>query len=753
MNNLNKHSLEGFIEYAKEANTRSTLAVEDGLKPVHRRILFGMYEGRFYHNEPFGGAAKIVGAVLGNYHPHGDASVYDAAIRLSQDFKLRYPLIDFYGNGGSILDPDSYAASRYTKMRLSPLGQMMLDDINKNTVDMVENYNGELMEPVVLPSMIPNILLNGGMGIGVGVSSSLVPHNLGEVVDGINAYIENPRITTEDLMKHIQGPDFPTGGVIIDGFNLGEIYETGRGTIKVRSKYRIEHTSGRPNIVITEAPYLISIESRIIESIKQLVTEDGYEHIYDVQNTSGKNGLEIRIVLEKDVNPNVVIQKLVEKTGFENSIKINNTVMLSDGTFVTLGLRGLISYYLKHQHSVLTRKYNWELNKAEERLHIVEGLIIAVQNIDEVVKIIKSSTNTTTAKTALIKAFKLSEAQAQAILDMRLARLTSLEINKLENEKKELLSKIKEYKEIISSEAKRNKLIVSFLNNLKTKFADPRRTKITELNIIEKGDHVYIVTDSHGNFYSMLKDEIPVTGSGKRPIQISKNDIVAAIECNTKDNLLLLDCQGKVQLVLAKDIVEGKIETEHHTIQILRPEDKDYMIFVTKNGIIKKTPAVKFRKSTQITKVREEDKLIGMYYANDDDYIMALGSEGKIINLLVSDIPTIGKLTYGSQGMDTAAILSATVSTSNDLIFTMTSDNKAKLTKHSDFLINTKGSTGQVATDDCIFIMNINTSNFITLFSQNGKAISLDAANLSIKGRTAGGAKISSEKFATAIAL
>lgn len=742
MNKLNQISLEGFLEFAQEANTRSTLAVEDGLKPVHRRILYTMGEDKIFSNKSHVKSAKIVGQVLGSYHPHGDASVYDAAIRLSQDFKLRYPLIDFYGNSGSILDPDSYAASRYTSMRLSALGELMLEDINKNTVPMTENYSGDLLEPVVLPSMIPNVLLNGGMGIGVGVSSSLVPHNLSEVVNGIIAYIDNPRITTEELMHYIPGPDFPTGGIITDGFSLKQIYESGKGTLKLRAKYHITQSGGRQHIVITEVPYLISIENRVIAQIKNMVIEDGYEKIYDIQNNSGKHGLELRIILEKDVNPTQVLQDIFEKTGLENTIKINNTVMMEDQSFVTLNLRGLIGSYLKHQHNILTRKYTWELKHAQERLNIVEGLIIAIQNIDEVVAIIKGSNDTTKAKIALMKRFSLNEPQAKAILDMRLARLTSLEINKLVEEKKELEKKIIEFTAIINSQKKREQIIVAFLKNLKSKFGDARRTTISEMSIVEKGDHVYITVDSGNNFKSILADEIGTWSRVKKADKLTNHTVVDGIECNTKDTLLLLDRNGKVYTTTGADIIKGNIETEANIIQILKLEDKDYMLFVTKDGVIKKTAAVRFRKSTQATKVREDDRLIGMYFANDSDYIMALGSEGKAVNIKVSELSTIGKLTYGSKGILTESVLSATIAAKDDLILTMTNEGKAKLTRHEDFLVNTKATTGQLITEDCVYISNIGTSTTVALLGTDGRVNTINVGSLAIKGRNSVGAKI-----------
>ena len=751
MDSLNKNALDGFLEYALEANTRSTLAVEDGLKPVHRRILYSLAEDKILSNKPHESSAQIAGKVMGYYHPHGDASVYDAAVRMSQDFKLRYPLIDFKGNNGSILDPDSYAASRYTKMRLSELGELMLADIEKNTVPMIPNYNEKTVEPVILPSMIPNILLNGGMGIGVGVSSSLLPHNLIEVVDGIEAYIKNPRITTEELMQYIQGPDFPTGGVITDAFSLKDAYETGKGTIQLRAKYTIKMVNGRNTIIITEVPYLVSIENRIIAPIKQMVVEENYDKIWDIQNASGEKGLELRIILEKDVNPHNVLQTLFEKTGLEATMKINQTVMLNDGSFVTLGLRGLISHYIKHQHTILINSSKFDLAKAEARLNIVEGLIIAVQNIDEVVAIIKGSASPAAAKVALMSKFSLNEAQALAILDMRLARLTSLELNKLMNEKQELKLTIERLLKIIADPLEREKILLAFLKKLKTKFGDSRRTSISENKIVEKSEHIYLTVDSANRFNSILKDDIATLTRGKKGTNVGA--VVSAFECTTKDTVALLDSNGKVYIATVEDILSESFKPETQIIQILEPKEKDFIIFVTKEGIIKKTPNVKFRKSSQLTKVREDDKLIGMYYANDTDFIMVLGSEGKCVNIPVSDINAIGKLTYGAKGIATAEVIAATVSSSEDLILTITNENKAKLTKHEDFSINTKATTGQLITEDCVYILNVGTAQHITLFGEDGRAATIVVGSLAIKGKNSVGAKIFNSKLVSVVTL
>ena len=749
MSNIDVQSLSGFLEFAQEANTRSTLAVEDGLKPVHRRILFSMGEDKAFSNKPELGSPKIVGNVLGNYHPHGDTAVYDAAIRMSQDFKMRYPLIQVRGNSGKIVEPENFAAMRYTQMRLTPLGEMMLSDIEKDAVDMISNYNETCEEPVVLTSTLPNLLLNGGMGIGVGISSSLVPHNLNEICDGIIAYTKNPRITVEELMNHIQGPDFPTGGVITDAFSLPAIYESGKGTIKLRAKYHIATIAGKTTIVITEIPYLISAESRIIVPIQELVAEEGYDQIDDIQNCSGNHGLELRIILEKNANVNSVLQKLFEKTALEVTIKINQTVMLKDGTFVTLGLRGLIAQYLGHQHDVLIRTSQYDINKAQARLHIVNGLIIAARNIDEVVTLIKGSSNSAEAKVKLISKFEFDEIQAQAVLELRLSRLTSLEIDKLLKEKGEIEVKIIALQEIVNSNTKRTSIIVNFLSNLKSKYGDSRRTMISEMKIIEKGEHVYLSVNSGNQFTTTTKDEI--TAKGKKVA--AKSKVIDILYCNTKDTIMLLDDEGKIYSYPVNELLDGKATFDSQIIKLMPIEEKDFFIFITKDGLAKKTPWFSFKRSSQGTKLKEGDKMFTMLFANDSDYLMVLGSEGRCMNIPVSDLNSLGKLTYGSKVIATKEVLAATVCSKDDLLLTITSDNKAKLTEHSDFIINSKGASGSIITEDCINLINTKTYTELTIFGEDNKPSILAVNTLAIKSRNSIGAKIYNYKIDKIVTL
>lgn len=746
MSKLNEISLENFLEFAKEANTRSTLAVEDGLKPVHRRILYSMGEQKILSNKTHVKSAKVVGEVLGSYHPHGDSSVYDAAVRLSQDFKMRYPLVDMYGNNGSISDPDSYAASRYTSIRLSPIGEYMLGEINPETVDMVENYSGDLLEPVVLPSVIPNALINGGMGIGVGVSSSLVPHNLNEVVDAILAYIANKHITTNELMQYIQGPDFPGGGVIVDAFSLPNIYDIGKGVIKLRAKHRFETVAGRPHIVITEVPYLTSIENKIIKPIQNLIREEEYQPIFEIQNSSGKHGIELRIILEKNANPYAVLQTLFEKTGLESSVKINQTVMLKDGNFATLSLRGLILQYLKYQHNIMIKNATYHLRKSEARLHIVEGLIIAANNIDEVVQIIKKSKDIADSRKQLISRFKLSTDQAQAILDMKLARLNSLEINKLVNEEKSLIDRIADLKEVISSEGRRELDIKQMLKTLKAKFGDERRTLITENTIAEKGERILIYTNEENQVRSIKQDVIEQSAFGKVGKKAINDKPIIMIDANTKDDLWIVDTTGRLIPTTVKELLSETATLEFPIAAFVKPEEKDYIVVVTKNGIVKKTSLPKIKRSIIITKVKDDDAIVKVFLANDNDYLMVLSDSGKCANIQVSEFTTQNRNTFGGKGV-TMNVADAALANSESLILTVNNDNKAKITKHEDFVVNAKGSSGATITEGTKFISIVDLNSLITIFSVDGKALSIQADRLSIKSRTSLGTTIYKAKI------
>lgn len=762
MNNINKISLEGFLDFAQEANIRSTLAGEDGLKPVHRRILYHMYNTAYKKAE---GSAEIVGAVMGSYHPHGDSSVYDAAVRMSQVYKMRYPLIDFVGNSGSILEPDAFAAMRYTKMKLSRFGQMMSDDIEKDAVPFVENYNGNKMEPVVLPGIFPNLLTNGGMGIGVGLSNSLVPHNLKEICDGIEAYINKNSIGTQELMKYITGPDFPTGGIITDSSKLYEIYNTGKGTIKLRAKYHIENIGGRNTIIVTEIPFLVNVEDSIIKKIQSLVVEEGYEDIYDILNNSGKQGLEIHIILEKNVNVNKVLKKLFEETGLESTIKVNNTVY-SNGDFMTLSLKGLIIQYVEHQYKVITRSTQFDLDKAVAKLHILVGLIRALEDIDNVINIIKTSSNKDTARVKLISHLSIDEIQANAILDMKLSKLTSLEVESLKQDIIALEKNISDLEDIIKSKKRKDAIIISFLNELR-KLSDGRRTILVDGSLAQTtGEDVYIILKDNNIISAIEKDDIDVKNKGTKGSAITKDTILDMIFTNTKDSLYCLSDTGYIYQLPVNFIdidskskgnnLEELLDINGKIIKFVKIREEDnYLITISKNGLMKKTSLeeINLKKAAQVARIKEGDSLFTVLSARENDNIIVVSDNHKVNNFAVSEIKTMGKVTFGGKAISANSILSCTIAASNDKLLLWEEESNANLVEFDDLPTSSKGSTGFVTTENCNGVLNVQGKDFVTIIGEDNKSITVDISSTKIKSHKASGSKFYNGKIDKIISM
>ncbi|MBZ4655641.1 MAG: gyrase, subunit, partial [Thermoanaerobacter sp.] len=555
---------KSYIDYAMSVIVGRALPdVRDGLKPVHRRILYAMNELGLTPDKPYKKSVAVVGEVLGKYHPHGDAAVYDTLVRLAQDFSMRETLIDGHGNFGSV-DGDPPAAMRYTEVRLSKIALEMLTDINKETVDFVPNFDETLKEPVVLPSRFPNLLVNGSQGIAVGMATNIPPHNLGEVIDGIVAYIDNPYISVDELMKYIKGPDFPTGGIILGRDGIKETYETGRGKIVVRAKAEIEEHHGKTRIVITEIPYMV-LKAKLIEKIAELVRDKHIEGISDLRDESDRNGMKIVIELKRDVNPKVILNKLYMHTQMQQTF---GAIMLAlvDGEPKILNLKQIIEKYVDHQADVVTRRTKFDLRKAEERSHILEGLKIALDHIDEVINIIRSSKTEAIAKQNLMDKFGLSEKQAQAIVDMRLGRLTGLERQKVEDELKELIEKIKELKEILADERKVLEIIKKELLEIKDKYATPRKTSIVakeeelDLEDLVQLEDVVVTMTHYGYIKRMPLDTYKAQkrgGKGILGISTREDDFVEDIFITTThDRLLFFTNKGKVYSLRTIDIPE-----------------------------------------------------------------------------------------------------------------------------------------------------------------------------------------------------
>ncbi len=675
---------KSFMSYAMAVIVSRALPdVRDGLKPVHRRILYSMMELGVTPDKPYRKSARIVGDCMGKYHPHGDRSVYDAMVRLAQDFSTRNPLVEGQGNFGSV-DGDSPAAMRYTEARLSKISMEMIRDLEKETVDFYPNFDETLMQPAVLPSRFPNLLVNGSQGIAVGMATNIPPHNLGEVIDGVVHMIDHPDCSIDDLMAHIQGPDFPTGGVILGRRGIYDAYHEGRGRVIVRAKSEIEEMAGnRQRIVVTEIPYMVN-KAKLIEKIAELVHEKRVEGISDIRDESDRQGMRIVIELKRDVNANVVLNYLYKHTQLQDTFGVI-MIALVDGEPKVLSLRQVLRHYLDHQEDVVRRRTQYDLNKAEARCHILEGLLIALDNIDEVIRIIRSSRATQDAKDALMEKFGLSERQAQAILDMRLARLTGLEREKIEQEHAELQKLIAYYREVLQNERMLLEIIKTEILEIKEKYADPRRTEISSLegeidmlDLIQEEDMV--ITLTHYGYVKRLPKATYRAqkrgGKGVVGATTREEDFVEQIfVTSTHDPIMFFTNRGRAYQINCYEIPEaGRTARGTAMVNLLQleggekvtamlpvPQEKvagHYLVMATRFGTIKRTELSEFtnlRRSGLIAVVlREEDELIAVRLT-DGSYDLLLGTrQGMAIRFPESELRPIGRAAMGVRSIDLA---------------------------------------------------------------------------------------------------
>ncbi|HHV97884.1 MAG TPA: DNA gyrase subunit A [Clostridiaceae bacterium] len=685
--NIEEEMKKCFIDYAMSVIADRALPdVRDGLKPVHRRILYSMYLLGFTPDKPHRKCATTVGEVLGKFHPHGDAAVYDSLVRLAQDFSLRYPLVDGHGNFGSI-DGDAPAAMRYTEARLSKIALEMLRDINKDTVDFKPNFDEHEMEPVVLPSRFPNLLVNGSSGIAVGMATNIPPHNLGEVIDGIIQIIDNPDITIDELMKTIKGPDFPTAGIIIGKQGIKDAYKTGKGRIVVRAATTIETVKGsRQRIVVTELPYQVN-KAKLIERIADLVKEKRIEGISDLRDESDRND-PVRIVIElkREANANVVLNQLLKNTQMQEAFNANMVALVAtpDGKYEpkTLNLREMLDYYILHQKEVIRRRTAFDLEKAEAAAHILEGLRIAIDNLDEVIKIIRNSGNEAQAKERLIEAFSLSDRQAQAIVDMRLGRLTALEREKIETQYAELCEKIKYYKDVLANEYMVLDIIKKELLEIKEKFADERRTsfsldegEIEEEDLIHE-EEIAITLTQFGYIKRLPADTYRSQkrgGKGVQGITTREEDIVKDIFItSTHDNILFFTNKGKVYSLKGYQIPESSRQAKGMAIVNLLEIDQDenvttvipisaykeglYLTMVTKQGLIKKTDLMEYqnirRGGLTAVSLKENDELIDVKLTDGNSDIILISYKGMTIRFNEDDVRPTGRVSQGVKGIN-----------------------------------------------------------------------------------------------------
>ena len=778
VNNIVDEVKDSFLDYSMSVITsRAIPDLRDGLKPVHRRILWSMYEEGNTPDKPHRKSATTVGNVMGHYHPHGDSSIYDAMVRLAQDFNQRYMLVDGHGNFGNI-EGDGAAAYRYTEARLAKISLEMLRDINKETVDMDVNFDETRKEPKVLPSRFPNILVNGSMGIAVGMATNIPPHNLGEVIDGCIAYIDNPEIDVDGLMQYIKGPDFPTGGIILGNSGIKKAYETGRGSITIRGRSSIEEIDGHTCIVFTEVPYGVNT-MELKNKVAELVSTKVIEGISDY-HTDLKDGVKITITLKRDANPQVVLNNLFKHTAFQTNYGII-FLMLDGLTPRTLGLKDIISKYIDYQKEIIIRRTRFDLAKDEKRVHILEGYKIAQDHIDEVVKTIRNAEDDQDAKDQLISKFGLDEVQAEAILELKLRRLTGLERDKIEAELKALLEEIEELKSILGSEQKVLEIIRKEMLEIKNKYSDDRRTTIdmTAIDYIEDEKLIpqedIIVTITNKNYIKRISKSTYKSqhrgGVGIRGITTTDEDFVEQlISLSTHDDLLFFTNKGKVYRMRGYKVPEysrtGKglpivnllpLEKDEKVNTMLRITDQDYeknVLFSTKRGLIKRTLISEFENIRQTGKIaitlKDDDELISVKLTNGDSKVLMCSSKGKMVKFDEREIRIMGRTASGVRGINLGDDLcvGTEISEPGKLLLVVTENGYGKKTSVDEYRETKRGSKGVKTLNitekngDIIGFKSTDNDKDLMIISDNGIIIRMDVNSISEMGRVTKGVKL-----------
>ena len=771
---------KSFLEYSMSVIVSRALPdLRDGLKPVHRRILYTMYEDNLTPDKPFRKSATTVGAVLGRYHPHGDTSVYDAMVRMAQDFSYRYVLVEGHGNFGSI-DGDGAAAYRYTEARLSKLSLELLRDINKNTIDFTPNFDNTTKEPVVLPSRFPNILVSGTMGIAVGMATNIPPHNLGEVIDGCIAYIDNNDITVTELMKHIKGPDFPTAATILGINGIKKAYETGKGTITIRSKVELIENNNKNQIIVTELPYQVNkkaLQERIAELVREKII-DGISDLHDESNL--KNGIRLVITLKKEANANVVLNNLYKHTQLQTSFGII-FLMLDEGQPKILNLKEIISKYVDYQKIIIIRRTKFDLEKAENRVHILEGYKKALDNIDEVISIIKNAESDVIAKIELINKFAFSDIQADAILEMKLRRLTGLERNKIEEELKELLSLIEELNSILASDQKVLNIIKEELLAIKNKYSDERRTHIdmTAIEYIEDEslipvENIVIALTDKGYIKRMTTETYKTQnrgGVGIKGMTTNENDFVENIlSMTTHDYLLFFTNKGKVYRVKGYEVplynrqskglpiinllALDKDETVKAMLKIEENENNNFVVFCTQKGLIKRTNISEFDNIRTNGKIaitlKDNDELISVKKTTGNNEIIIASSNGRMVRFNESEIRVMGRTASGVRGINIndGVTVGCEVAEKNQEILVVTENGYGKRTNVEEYRITHRGSKGVKGLNitekngNIVSFRTVHGDEDLMIITNNGIIIRLPLEQVSTTGRVAQGVKL-----------
>ena len=776
--NLEREMKKSFIDYAMSVIVSRALPdARDGLKPVHRRILYAMYEDKLTHDRPYRKSATTVGNVLGRYHPHGDASVYDAMVRLAQDFSMRYMLIDGHGNFGSV-DGDPPAAYRYTEARMSRLASEMLTDIDKETVDFQPNFDDKMQEPAVLPSRFPNLLVNGAMGIAVGMATNIPPHNLGEIIDAVCYLIDHPEATTDDLCQIVKGPDFPTGALILGKSGIRAAYHTGKGKIQVRSKCEIEEwNNGRYRIIVTEIPYMVN-KARLIEHISELHRDKRVEGITDLRDESDREGMRIVIELRRDVNAQVVLNQLFQYTDLQSTFSVNMLALVNNQPKI-LTLREMLDTYLDHQFKVVTRRTEYDLKKARERAHILEGLKIACDNIDEVIHIIRTSYDD--AKARLMERFGLSEVQAQSILDMRLGRLQGLEVEKIQNELDMLLKKIDEYIEILSNSKFIYDIVKKEITEIKEKFADERRTEISFVendldieDLIEEEQSVFTLTNMGyikrvpaTTYRAQRRGGRGVTGMTTREEDMTKTVFTAS----THDYLLFFTNFGRIFKLKGYHVPESSRNAKGtNVVNLLQLDSGEsvsaminvpefvpdrYVFFATKNGVVKRIALDALNTARKggirCIGIDEDDEVIGVRLTTGSDKILLAARSGRMIRFDENEVRPMGREAYGVRGIklnEGDYLVDVACDSDGSQVLTVTDNGYGKITPTEDYTEHHRGSTGVTGhavtdkTGPVKAIMCVNGDEDVMMIASNGVIIRTGVEAIRVCGRASQGVRL-----------
>jgi DNA gyrase subunit A len=785
--NIENEMKSSYIDYSMSVIVSRALPdVRDGFKPVHRRVLYGMAKLRNFSNAPYKKSARIVGDVLGKYHPHGDSSVYFAMVRLAQEWAMRYPLVDGQGNFGSV-DGDSPAAMRYTEARLDKMGELMMDNLDEDTVDFIPNFDATLTEPTVLPTRFPNLLVNGASGIAVGMATNMAPHNMNECIDGCIALLENPKMEISDLMRYIKAPDFPTGGIIYGMQGVREAFETGRGRIVIRAKYEIESEASHDRIVVTEIPYNVN-KRELIENIARLVEEKKIEGISDINDESDRHGMRIVIDVKRDYNANVLMNKLFKLTQMQYSFSVNN-VCIVDGHPQTVNLKQLLQYFLDHRHEVVIRRTRFQLKKAEDRAHIVRGLIIASDNIDEVIAIIKSSKTTEEACQRLSERFGLDDLQTRAIVEMRLRQLTNLEQNKLHDELDELEKTIAYLNSILNDPAVCRKVIEDELLEVKEKFGDERRTEISpdegEMNAEDfYSDDPMIITISHFGYIKRtpLKEYRAQNrgGVGSKGSDTRDEDFIEYVyEATNHNYMLFFTALGRCYWLRVFQIPEMGKNSKGRAIQNLLnlgPENRifafvratkltdpeynqsHFIMFATKKGVVKRTCLSEYSRprfnGVRAININDDDQLVGAVLTEGDSEIVLANRNGRAIRFNENKVRVMGRTATGVRGMtlddddDEVIGMICMKSSKNDDVLVVSELGMGKRSSLEDYRVTNRGAKGVKTinitekTGKLIAIRNVNDENDLVIINKSGIIIRLKVKSLRVMGRATQGVRL-----------